>query len=338
MLTVITPLGVYPLDQKKLSTYMKVNKQSIALTHANYLELDALVRGEKVSLQRLDSAFQQINESDFYLAPMVGGTSITIRCGDGSIVDRYTSETLARHFTLFRDFFEDYPEAKEITIPNVMRSDVNDVLSAVVNGYAETLNPLLYTLEVLNPFSNAVFLSFDMTGTDHREITRLLAKITPEERESILCAHRLRQDMCIGADDIIPLPPGPAALLGTSEEGLEYLATKEGSQLVQHNGWLFVNAMSNHCVKYAGKLIISGFTNDAWVPLTIREQVSVCNMMSRYLEQIDESNKRASALLCAMFGYRHELLGNMDDVVCAPFSLCLTLPDKMRQLLDSTLN
>jgi hypothetical protein len=347
MFTFITQLGAYELDYDEVSKYITLHGSSSIVTYAGYVELEALIRGEKVTWYILDRLAQTLNPaSELKTTGMREGRSMKIQCQDGDVSPACTIETLSRHFVLFRDFFTEYPDKDTISIPTVPHDDVVAVLNALFewdHQYLSLTDDLVYTLYTLNPINNAYFLLFNditLTQASTTTLITLLSRVSQEEKEAIIAGSRVREEE-EQAYVVRKLPlPQDVALLASTRQGRRYLATEKGHTLTEHRGWAFCNAVDYCETSLATKLIKSDFSKDKYVPLTFLEMNIVSDCLREYMIQLGQEEDRDCLILaCTMLGIHHESLGNVDKKAYPPYRVHIAkknynrLEDDIRQAL-----
>jgi hypothetical protein len=324
MYAIITQLEVRKLDYDKLSKYTELPDEPPTLTYAECLELEAFLRGEKVSTELVGHALAKISNNLCPDPPELAqqaGRCVTIECKDGKVNESQdTIETLCRHFILFRDFFSEYPDKDTIRIDNLTTDEVNSVLNAVLNEYPEQLGEnILYALRTLNPISNAYFLFFKLAGMSSDTITSLLSLMTDEEKRSLEMTYRLQQD---GENCSTINLPYPCHLAMTSQ-GIIYLS-KEESRGLAHSGWSLACAVYYNNISYACDLIRRGFDKDEFIPLNNSESRVIATLLYRLIGRLrDEKDRDVFILACSMLSLHHYTLGNVDKKVCPPYHLDL---------------
>jgi hypothetical protein len=326
MFTFVTQLGAYAVDYDELcAQFAGITCESAFTPYLQYTEMAAFLRGEKVTLSVIDDLAISL-EATCVLPENREGRRIEIECSDGTSIYDLDLETLSRHFTLFRDFFNDYPNADSISIPTIRVRDLKTVLCVLFEQTVVTLTEqILYTINVLNPIHNAFFLLFSLIGTKREVVTSLMNRVTDEEKQNIIDSHILRTYHNSELYTVIRLPPQVAFLAGTYS-GSEYLATEEGYSLAGHNGWAFCNAAKHRQIPLMCKLIKSDFTQDKYIPLTGNERSVVCYSVAECISGLsDEKDRSVLILACTMLGIHHESLGNVGKKANSPYLVPLAI-------------
>jgi hypothetical protein len=317
MFTVITSLGTYGIDYDELSKCVTLHDTQCELKYYHYVELHALVRGEKVTPSMVTFP---LNAGIIRESTEPSGRYITLQCKDGDTRSDCTLETLSRHFQLFADFFNDYPNEDVISIPSITIDQFDLILRALSEMEVTLTEELLYALNVLNPLNNAFFLLFDLTHLPAQIVSALLAKLTQEERATLMSSHKMSEAQLDESQKGLELPH----ILATTENGRNYLASDNGHSLVNHSGWLFCNAVAYGNIELATQLLNSGFDKDVFVPLTASERSKVCYYVGRYITMLYGMKYRSSLILaCSMLGIEHESMGNVGKKILSPYYLRL---------------
>jgi hypothetical protein len=317
MLTVITQLGVYGLDKKKLRKYVSGEIGTyVTMIYTAYLEFKALIDGEPIFLPIIKLDVGKLGRGTRLRDVVISDSRrIAVRCSDGDIT-RVSMKSICRQFDLFRDFFSDYPNADEITCPSITVHDMDIIIGFRAVNLTESL---LYTLELLRPTSSAHFLNFNLNNLSKETVMKLVDGISTEDKEGIISAHKLRIDTLQPEFPILGiLPPGSVMVLGAIEMGRVYLAQDEGISLVEHNGWAFVNAVARGNEAAASRIMREGFDDDVFLGLTLRDMGIVSNAVINYVISCrDQSDKENVVRACTM-------LGIIDGEIVSPFHLDLT--------------
>jgi hypothetical protein len=340
MYTISTLLGVYGVDYKQLTKHIQgVDNTYTQLNHATYIELDAFLRGEKVSPGLLSKNLDKFGtKARFTFNEARRSRTITITCSDGQWSPASGIDTLSRHFILLRDFFTEYPNSESIECPTLTIDDVRRALSIVLgyNIFMDTLTPsMLYTLDILHPVSATYYLLFDWEKMSNNQLLERLSAIPEDEKRSIIKSHQLRRTRAHSDLGLSELPPN-VPILGCFPQCRMYLATEQGSKLVGHNGWALVNAITYTSLDVASALIDSDFSKDDFIALSDGDQISVVYALCDSLSYCHSEESRSRAItICTMLGIRHTELGNINREVCAPFHLLIENRDITRRDRDS---
>jgi hypothetical protein len=325
MYTCNTLLGSYGVKADELSKYYSITGVEGNVLHVEYVELEAMMRGEKVTPRLIGELAASLHWESSVRGecPIQRGRDIRIVCKDGEVSPQWVMETLCRHFVLFQDFFQEYPNEHKITIPTIGSKDMIAILEALSEKVQVSLTTdILHALHTLNPVNNGYFLFFHLNGLTSDVVIDLVKNVSQVENNSIVRAGVLWDAVQLAEIVNLPLPADIEVLCATSY-GRAYLATQEGSKLVKHNGWSFVNMIGYEEIELAAD-VLGEFHKDEFVGLTKEEREKVADSLCKFA--VRTTNKGHFVTACTMLGIYHEELGNVDRKVYTPYHI---LPNRI---------
>lgn len=332
MLCIVTPLNVFRVKRSVIETFLSAPYKTtyVAMPHGVAVELVAHLRGEPISwwlIQRaagclgIDASAVWKEKNPESPQGADEKTSVTWRGVPYTLA--YAKETLARHFILFRDFFEEYPN-EPLPVPHDPAMIGSAIYHSLADPFVEDadLLPILPTLQMLNPVSDAYYLMYNLQGVDVSFVRDCVGCLTQADKDGLMRVYRSGLAKLESAYDFLPLPTGPYAILATLKAGVAYLAD-EGSVLVEEQpSWLFCALTRDSTQDFSPlpmegaltSLIEKGF-NDNTEYINGELQVMVVRTLLRYLAESDRDNAATDAVM--------SMLGLKEGDVSSPYQLSI---------------
>lgn len=261
-------------------------------------------------------------ETTISIRGVVPTKPLFIKTSDGTLT--YT-RALCRHFTLLRDYFEEYDDETTIVVP-FSSQEVTSIVAALENrGRVSTkLADVLPCLRHLNPICNTLPLLFSMDVTDAPTLLSLVSTFTVEERRELALA---------GATSFIglSLPDGGQgpAILTSAPSVRENMALSRVLFGEVYPSWLFCYTyLSRYDLRYPTRssplldlLLTADFTVDSYTsPSYMWPTVSSYIIQAIVGESVGLTWNETKRLL-AMVGIASSHLGNETLRVCAPYGI-----------------
>lgn len=267
MLTLVTELRTFRVSRHALTSYLGAEVDKSPYIHMKYMfasEVVAALEGERVSSLLLKGAISilcNLHETAVDVAlrlPNIDITGFLL----GSTRIPLCSSTLARHFSLVRDYLTEFPDARTLDMPG--RTKIHETLCNLFTLNNAVRIPLdaevLYSLQTLNPCSELYYFLYDLSPQHPLVVEGICSRITDLERRRLREVHRF-------SPCHLPLPEegdGNAVLCATPM-GRLYLCREGLALLPLQPSYLFLNACLTYGMGWkelAVQLIDRGFDDE----------------------------------------------------------------------------
>lgn len=257
MLTLVTELRVFRVPRAALVSYVGLRITTAPLVymkHVFVVELLAALKGEDVSFLLMRGAVSLLCGMSPEDSTLVAGPLPFVR-REGFVLETtmipLCKYTLARHFSLIKDFIEEYPEASEVALPG--RTKIHQTIFSLfnLNGTKVSLDAeVLYLLQTLNPITELYYLLYDIGEQHPAVIEGICSRITEDERSDLRELHATR---VLHTPYVLPLPDEGAgnAILAALSMGRLFLCHHGLTMLPTHPSFLFLNACTYRAVGWA---------------------------------------------------------------------------------------
>lgn len=345
MLTLLTEFRAFRVSRSSLVATLGrpvTTKRIVKMNYAAVVELLALLNGEQVSFVLMVKAILVLcevwigeAEALVHSLPNVTEERFSFTGQEGVTTIEVSKSTLARHFTLVRDYIEEYPDATSISIPDCTHIlatisgilELNVILSAL--RWAEEAS--VYTLQILNPVSELYYFFLPLSLYSTQKLIDLCNSVTDDERRWVLEAHRTLRASPSAPELLDYIPEGGAGpcILAAFNNGRTYLCEKGSALLPHHPSYLFMNAyLHDRCGSdELMDTLLDGTFDDETCYLSDEDVLHVVQALTYSI--VDASEEKIGKIL-AMMGVRHPSFGNIELQVSAPFQIEI-LPHSLKR-------